>query len=604
MSIPAPPSLASFLRPYASPLVLGALAGLGASGCYFAAPLVIRHAIAAVESAAAGALVRADVLDMLLRASGLLVAFALGRALFNYYARWWAIGASRSIERDLRNALFVRLTELPPAYYDRTRSGDLLSRAINDVEGVRMMVGIGFLQGAVTQSMALFCIGGMLWIDPHLTLLALLPLGLGALALKRMGGRVHQLSTEVQERLSALSNRSQENFSGARVIRAFAQEANEEAAFDALNRETLEASWRLALAQGRVNALLAVLGEVGVAVLIAAGGTLPLGDFVAFTAYQFMLVWPMIALGWILNVVQRGRACWTRIDEIFRVPGAAPDVPEPAFASPTADAGPGAPAAGIGTPRLEFDRLTFAYPGGPEVLHDLSFTVAPGEWVAIVGRTGAGKSTIAHLLARFYPVPRGSLRWGGRDLNDLPVRALREVLGYVPQETFLFSEPLRENIRYGDPSLPEEAVQRAARVAHLLGDIEAFPERMDQRVGERGVTLSGGQKQRTALARVVARDPRLVILDDVFASVDAETEAAILAELGEFLRGRTTLQIAHRVASIRRADRVIVLDAGRIVEEGPLDALRRRDGPFAAMARQQALEEVLLKTPLVPSDSA
>jgi ATP-binding cassette subfamily B multidrug efflux pump len=586
---PARPRLAALLRPYAPRLALGVAAALAASLCFFATPLVIRDSVAALEAGGTDPAARPAVLAALVRSAGLLLALALARGVFNYFTRWWTVGASRSVERDLRNALFAHLQALPPSFYDRTRSGDLLSRAVNDVEGVRVMIAIGFLQGAGTQSLALFCVAGMLWISPTLTLLALLPLLVGALALRRMGDWVHRLSTGVQEQLSALSARAQESFAGARVIRAYAQEANEEAAFDALSRGALERNLRLARAQGLVNATLAVLGEAGVAVLIAAGGPavagreIALGDFVAFTAYQFMLVWPMIALGWILGVVQRGRACWTRIDEVF------------AERADIADPGPGSDVPGPGSPppRIEIDRLTFAYEGGPPVLRDVSFTVEPGQWVAIVGRTGSGKSTIAHLLARFYPVPRGMIHWDGTDLSDLPVRPLRDALGYVPQETFLFSEPLRENIRFGDPGLTEDAVHRAARVAHLLGDIETFPERLGQRVGERGVTLSGGQRQRTALARVVARDPRLVVLDDVFSSVDAQTEAAILGELRGFLRGRTTIQIAHRLASVRGADRILVLDDGCLVESGTHAELMRRDGPYAAMARQQELESRL-----------
>jgi ATP-binding cassette subfamily B multidrug efflux pump len=612
LSRPSAPPLLSFLRPCALRVASGVLAACAASACFFVTPLVIRQVVETLDAAGAGSTSREAARSALAAFAALLVALAFARALFTYGARWWIIGASRTIEQNLRNAFFAHLQILSPGTYDRLRSGDLLSRAINDIEGVRVLFGVGFLYGAGTQSLALLCLGGMLWISPRLTALALLPLLLSALAMRRMGGWIHRLSTAVQEQLAELSNRAQENFAGARAVKAYAQEANEEAAFEVLNRGVLERNLRLAGAQGVVNAALAILGEAGVAVLIAgggpavAGGHLSLGDFVAFTAYQFMLVWPMIALGWILNVVQRGRACWGRLAEVFSERAEVGDEEDAGDAAGRAPRDPaGAQAAAprrrlAAAPRIAFDRLTFGYAGGPPVLHDVSFAVEPGQWIGIVGRTGSGKSTIAHLLARFYPAPRGSIRIDGTDLNDIPIRVLRDGLGYVPQETFLFSEPLRENIRFGNPEIPEEAVLRAARAAQLTADIERFPERLGQVVGERGVTLSGGQKQRTALARVIAKDPRLVILDDVCSSVDAQTEAAILAELRAFLPGRTTLQIAHRIASVRGADRILVLDGGRIVETGTHDDLMRLGGLYAALADRQALEEAVEKMNLEP----
>lgn len=614
-----PPRLAQFILPYARPIAAGAAAVVAASACTMAVPLLVRQAFTALESHGdAPGTIKGIPADPAV-AAALIAAFALARALFSYGARWVLMAVSCSISRDLRNVVFARLQTFPPAYYDRVRSGELLSRAVNDVEGIRMMVGMGVFQGADILSTVVFCVAGTLLICPRLTLLSLPMMVLAAILMRPLGRWIRRLSTAVQAQLSALSHRAQENFAGARTIKSYAQEANEEASFGQINREYRDQSLRLARAQGFVHALLGVLGEGAVAIILGLGGpwivegTFTRGDFIAFTWYQFLLVWPMVAVGWVVNLVQRGLSCWDRVASILAEPSGAeerpetpsaacasvanapdPSVPQPAPRRERQPARSGIRAAGV-APSIGFSRLTFAYPGGPVVLADVSFRVGPGQCVAIVGNTGSGKSTLAHLLARYYAAPRGMLRIDGADINDIPTPAWREVLGYVPQEPFLFSESVRDNIRYGVPKAQEEAVVRVARLAHLMPEIERFPNGLDHVVGERGLMLSGGQRQRAALARAIAKDPLLVVLDDAFASVDADTESAIQNELRAFLHGRTTILISHRLATVRHADLIVVLERGHVAEIGTHAELRRRGGLYAAMAARQEIEEALAK---------
>jgi ATP-binding cassette subfamily B protein len=517
----------------------------------------------------------------------ILLGIAVLAGVFKYLMRHFVIGISRHLENDLRNDLFAHLQTLPVEYYQRTRTGEIMSRATNDLSAVRMMLGPGIMYLVNTATVAAVSVACMLSISPRLTLTTLLPLPLVSLTVWFFGDRIHRRFEAIQAQFADLSARVQENLSGTRVIRAFSGEAREVETFRSLNQEYLVRNQRLIRIWGVFHPLLAFLSGLAALLALYLGGRevvrgrITLGQFVAFTVYLGMLNWPVVALGWVVNLFQRGAASFRRLLEILDV--------TPSIRTPPR---PSRPAAARG--ELEFRDLTFTYPGASRpALRGLSLRVPAGRTVALVGRTGAGKTTLLSLVPRLVDPPPGTVFVDGVDVRHWDLRLLRDRLALVPQDTFLFSATLGENIAYGIDGAPAEAIERAARIANLDRDVLGFQAGYATRIGERGITLSGGQRQRTAIARALIRDAPLLLLDDCLSSVDTRTEEAILRGLRAEMRRRTALLVSHRVSTVRDADLIVVLEEGAAVEHGTHDALMTLDGRYADLYRQQQIEEEL-----------
>ncbi|MGA2738076.1 MAG: ABC transporter ATP-binding protein [Bryobacteraceae bacterium] len=540
-------------------------------------PLVIRSAIDTLSHAYG--------LARLLRFAGYLVALAAVKGLFQYWMRVIMIGISRDIEYDLRNDLFRHLVELSPDYYGRMRTGDIMARATNDLNAVRMMLGPGIMYWTETSLTFLLAILIMVTVDWRLALLALLPAPLVSMAVIFFGRAIHARFERIQAMFSDISSRVQENLAGVRMVRAFVQEDAELRHFEKLNRAYIAENIRLVRISGVFQPLLeALIGLTFLAVLWYGGGQvlagrISLGSFVMFNTYMGILVWPMIALGWVVNLMQRGGASLARINQIF--------AEKPSISAPVH---PVALAHVRG--EIEFRDVAVAYPSG-RALDSVRLTIPAGATVAVVGHTGSGKSTLASLVPRLMDPTEGCVLLDGTDLRDLSPAELRRHIGFVPQETFLFSATIAGNIAFGVESATEAEIRRAAELAGLAGDIESFPMGYETMVGERGITLSGGQKQRTAIARAILRNPRILILDDALSSVDTLTEERILEGLTEAMRGRTVILISHRVSTVRQADRIVVLEHGRIVEQGTHAELVLAGGYYADLSQKQMLEEEL-----------
>ena len=515
-----------------------------------------------------------------------IVAVSLTKGFFQYWMRIQLIGISRDIEFDLREEIFSKLVTLGSGFYGRWRTGDIMARATNDLNAVRMMLGPGVMYWTETMLTFALAVTVMGLTDWRLTLIALLPAPLVTWVVVHFGGKVHARFEKIQERFSDISSRVQENLAGVRVIRAYGQEQAETDRFEALNRDYLERNVKLARDTGIFYPLLeALVGVTFLLVLWAGGarlmdGRLTLGQFVMFQSYLNMLVWPLIAFGWVTNLTQRGKASLGRLVEIF---AEVPSISAPARPVATPD-----PLAGT----IEFENVTLTH-DGRRALDGVSLKICAGETVAIVGRTGAGKTSLVNLIPRLFDPSQGVVRVDGVDVREFDPAALRRQIGFVPQETFLFSTTLEENIAFGAPRATQAQIEQAAERAGLGRDIAGFPAGYQTMVGERGVTLSGGQKQRTAIARALLCEPRILILDDALSAVDTLTEDRILHELTALRQGRTTLLISHRVSTVRDADRIYVLDAGRVAEMGTHLGLIAQGGYYAGLHRKQMLEDEL-----------
>jgi ATP-binding cassette subfamily B protein len=520
--------------------------------------------------------------------AGLLVAISLAKGIFLYSQRWILIGISREIEFDLRNDLFRKLEMQDSGFYQRYRTGDIMARMTNDLNAVRMLLGPALMYSANTLFFTVGALFFLLRISPYLTLVALAPMPLASILVQYFGNKIHSRFERIQASFSDISSQAQENYSGARLVRAFAREESEINLFERLNREYIRRALRLVQLMGMLWPTLEFVLGVSMIITLLVGGHLVIahrisvGDFVEFNVYMIMLIWPIIAVGWVINIVQRGTASVKRVDELLQA--------EPAIDDRSAD--PAIPADAVLRGEIELRNLSFNY-GDTPVLHDISLHIPAGSSLAIVGPTGCGKSTLVNLISRLYEAPEGALLIDGRPVRDYPLAALRRNIGMVSQETFLFSETIRENLAFGAPHASPEELLEAAEAAHIRLEFEEFPQGFQTMVGERGVTLSGGQKQRAAIARALVRRPAILILDDALASVDTYTEERILGGLRSYTANSTTILISHRVSTVRNADQIAVLDHGRIVELGRHDELLALEGYYAGLYQKQQLEEEL-----------
>jgi ATP-binding cassette, subfamily B, multidrug efflux pump len=588
--------LVPYLKRRRRGLIWGGICVLFNNGIWVLFPQVLRRAINDLHYGVTR--------QKLLTYSLLIIGIALIKGTFQFLTRYVVIGISRDIEFDLRNDLFAHLERLSYSYYQRNRTGDIMARATNDLNAVRMLLGPAIMYSANTLVFTAGALGFMLAISPKLTAVAFLPLPVASIVIQYFGRRIHERFERIQAMFSDISARAQENFSGARVIRAYVQEQAEIEAFEHANQEYIRRSLGLVRLMGMLwPTLELMLGAAVVIVLWLGGrqvllGKMNVGDFVAFNTYMVQLTWPVIALGWVINIFQRGTASMIRINEILEAKPEIADEPEspvPRAASEQVARSSKLEARGL-LGEIEFCNLNFAY-DGVTVLQDVNLRIPAGSSLAIVGPTGSGKTTLVSLIPRIYDAELGGVLIDGLPIRQFPLDALRRQIGFVPQETFLFSDTIRENIAYGisddnaEPALDE--IKAAAEAANIAHDIESFPEGYSTTVGERGITLSGGQKQRTAIARALLRSPGILILDDALSSVDTNTEDKILNHLREIMRGRTTIFISHRVSTVRNADRIAVLHQGRIVELGTHNELIARNGYYTDLYNKQLLEEEL-----------
>ena len=543
-------------------------------------PRIIKHAI---DDLTWGAIPS----SRLLLYGGEVLALALGIGGFRYVWRVLLLGAARRIEKALRDRFFLYLQSLSPSYFARTKVGDLMAHAINDIEAVRMSLSLGIVFLVDTIILGVLTIFFMIYIHPLLTLYAILPMPLITVITLFFSRTIHDRFEVLQKTFASLTEMVRESIAGIRVVKAYVLEEEEKGKLSQLSQDYIRKNVSVTKVWGMFFPIILFFSNLSMVIVLYLGGRLTIfqsistGDFVAFMSYLGLLAWPMMALGWAINVIQRGAASMDRLNKIFK------EVPE---------ISDGLEVTGSGElkGRIEVKGLTFsAGNGGNPILQDIQLTIPEGERIVIVGRTGSGKTVLCNLLARLLKSPQGSLFIDGTEIHRIPLKRLRRSIGYVPQDTLLFSEPIRENIAFGRIEAKDQEIEEAARIAQIYDEIMEFPEGMNTVIGEKGITLSGGQRQRVAIARAILMNPPIFILDDALSSVDIQTEERILEGLEKFLQGKTTILITHRIAPLRKADRIVVLDEGRVVEIGTHTTLLARRGIYANLYWQRELEEEL-----------
>lgn len=569
-------TLIPYLKKYQAKIIIGATMVLLTNIVAVVSPWILRNAIDRLYLEVSR--------DILLYYASLLIAASAVEGLFRFLMRRTLIGVSRNIEYDLRNDLFSHLQSLSPSFYQRNPTGDIMSRATNDLSAVRMVLGPGIMYSINTLFTAVLTISILVTLNLQLAILTLLPLLAVSVCVKYFGNQIHQRFERIQEQFATLTTLAQENVSGIRVVKAYNQEEAFIGRFQEANQDYVDRSLSLVRVWGVFNPLLTfLLGLSSVGLLWYGGrqviqGSMTVGDFVAFMAYLSMLTWPTIALGWVINIFERGSASMGRMNQIFQ---SRPEIRDESSSTLSTLEG-----------HIQVNNLTFSYNGAP-VLKNVSFEIPAGQTLAIVGRTGSGKSTLVNLLCRLYQVPEAGIFIDGSDINNIPLETLRTHIGYVPQETFLFSETVQQNIAFGRPEASLQSIQESAKISNIWPDIQEFPRKFETFVGERGITLSGGQKQRIAISRALLVNPRILILDDALSSVDTDTEEKILQGLAGEFTNRTVILISHRISTVKMADQILVLEKGEIVERGTHDELLKTEGHYATLYERQLLKEEL-----------
>lgn len=573
--------LLPYIKKYRKKLYIGLIFILLTNLVSAVGPRVLGYAIDAIQRHASP--------DELLKYAGLILSVAVVGGVFRYNMRKIMIGISRYIEYDIRNDFYAKLQTLSQSYFDNTKTGDLMARATNDLNAVRMIVGPGIMYSLNTVLIFIFVITLMFSIDVKLTFFALSPLPVLSFLVNIMGKSIHKSFDRIQEQFSIITSKAQENLSGIRVIKSYAREQEEIKTFNKLNREYVNRNRKLVKIQAFFFPTMMLFGGLAAVIVLGYGGRkviageISLGDFVAFYGYLVLLMWPMIALGWVINLFQRGTASLNRIYKIFDEKPEVRDHPEAEQITTLSG-------------EIEFKNLTFTYPTGVEpVLQDVSFKIKPDMTLAIVGPTGSGKSTIVNLIIRLYDAPDNKIFIDGKPIKKIPLKVLRSHIGFVPQETFLFSDTIVKNISFGKTDSSAEEIEMGAHISQMKDTIEEFSDRYDTMLGERGINLSGGQKQRIAISRAVIRQPQILILDDALSSVDTYTEEEILKRLKKIMSERTSIIISHRISTIKHADLILVLDEGKIIEQGKHDELLTLGGMYDRLYQKQLLTEELEK---------